>query len=118
FSYRIYGGGLDHDRDPDADDPWRARVGSGNRNRTVGDSIFHCHLYPHFAQGMWELWRVHDVFEDGTRKLPDGQAHDRLSTGTLAVDKAAPRPPRPGSIDPASGRWIAAIPAADDPAKL
>ncbi|MCA0243585.1 MAG: hypothetical protein LCI02_22330 [Proteobacteria bacterium] len=39
--------------------------GSGNRNLTVGDSIFHCHLYPHFAQGMWELWRVHDVFESG-----------------------------------------------------
>lgn len=46
--------------------------GSGNRNRTIGDSIFHCHLYPHFAQGMWELWRTHDVFEDGTRRLPDG----------------------------------------------
>jgi hypothetical protein len=40
--------------------------GSGNRNLTPGDAIFHCHLYPHFAQGMWELWRVHDVFEDGT----------------------------------------------------
>ncbi|MFQ5352149.1 MAG: DUF4215 domain-containing protein, partial [Candidatus Binatia bacterium] len=46
--------------------------GSGNRNLTAGDSIFHCHLYPHFAQGMWELWRVHDTFEDGTRRLPDG----------------------------------------------
>jgi manganese oxidase len=46
--------------------------GSGNRNKTVGDSIFHCHLYPHFVQGMWELWRTHDVYEDGTRKLPDG----------------------------------------------
>jgi hypothetical protein len=41
--------------------------GSGNRNLTPGDSIFHCHFYPHFAQGMWELWRVHDVFEEGTR---------------------------------------------------
>ncbi len=40
--------------------------GSGNRNLTPGDSIFHCHLYPHFAQGMWELWRTHDVFEDGS----------------------------------------------------
>lgn len=39
--------------------------GGGNRNLTVGDSIFHCHLYPHFAAGMWELWRNHDVFEDG-----------------------------------------------------
>jgi manganese oxidase len=59
--------------------------GSGNRNEVVGDSIFHCHFYPHFAQGMWELWRSHDVFEEGTvlnsngipvagaRALPDGE---------------------------------------------
>jgi hypothetical protein len=59
--------------------------GTGNRNRTPGDSIFHCHFYPHFAQGMWELWRAHDVFEEGTalnldgtvasgaRALPDGE---------------------------------------------
>lgn len=52
--------------------------GSGNRNKTVGDAIFHCHLYPHFAQGMWALWRIHDVFEDGTRRLPDGE----LGAGT------------------------------------
>ncbi len=59
--------------------------GSGNLNKTVGDSIFHCHFYPHFAGGMWALWRVHDTFEDGTlldkdgiplkgaRALPDGE---------------------------------------------
>jgi hypothetical protein len=47
--------------------------GSGNRNKTVGDSIFHCHFYPHFAQGMWALWRVHDVFEEGTKLDPDGR---------------------------------------------
>jgi hypothetical protein len=40
--------------------------GSGNRNKTAGDAIFHCHFYPHFAQGMWEMWRNHDVFEQGT----------------------------------------------------
>ena len=62
-----------------------AHGGSGNRNKTPGDSIFHCHFYPHFAQGMWELWRTHDVFEEGTqvdgngvpvagaRALPDGE---------------------------------------------
>ncbi|MCB2048786.1 MAG: hypothetical protein KDE32_11240 [Novosphingobium sp.] len=54
FSYEIYYGG------------------TGNRNLTPGDSIFHCHLYPHFAQGMWGLWRVHETIEDGTRALPDG----------------------------------------------
>jgi hypothetical protein len=47
--------------------------GSGNRNKTVGDSIFHCHFYPHFAQGMWELWRSHDVFESGTQLDADGK---------------------------------------------
>ena len=40
--------------------------GSGNRNKTAGDSIYHCHFYPHFAQGMWYHWRHHDVFETGT----------------------------------------------------
>src|SRR5215213_10029301 len=43
-----------------------AHGGSGNRNLTPGDAIFHCHFYPHFAQGMWSLWRVHDVLETGT----------------------------------------------------
>lgn len=38
---------------------------------STGDIIFHCHLYPHFAQGMWGLNRVHDVLEDGTRTNPD-----------------------------------------------
>ncbi|GIX23913.1 MAG: hypothetical protein KatS3mg122_1144 [Caldimonas sp.] len=41
--------------------------GSGNRNKSAGDAVFHCHYYPHFAQGMWYLWRIHDTFEWGTR---------------------------------------------------
>jgi hypothetical protein len=40
--------------------------GVGNRNRTAGDAIFHCHFYPHFAQGMWYHIRIMDVFEKGT----------------------------------------------------
>ena len=46
--------------------------GSGNKNLTAGDSIFHCHFYPHFAQGMWSLWRVHDVLEEGTELAENG----------------------------------------------
>jgi len=70
--------------------------GSGNVNKTVGDSIFHCHFYPHFAQGMWSMWRVHDMFEEGTkldaagrpvsgwnRALPDGEI--ALGTPTPAL---------------------------------
>jgi hypothetical protein len=68
--------------------------GSGNRNQTVGDSIFHCHLYPHFAQGMWELWRVHDVLEDGTRRLPDGETGNGTDplTGITAPSAGTPIP--------------------------
>jgi hypothetical protein len=64
--------------------------GSGNRNLMVGDSIFHCHFYPHFAAGMWSLHRVHDVFEAGTeldssgRPLPGSRAlpDPEITTGT------------------------------------
>lgn len=70
--------------------------GSGNRNKTPGDSIYHCHLYPHFAQGMWALWRVHDVLEDGSRRLPDGE----LGLGTN---------PETGATDPKSGTPIPAV---------
>jgi manganese oxidase len=60
---------------PGASFSYEISFGGGNRNLSPGDSIFHCHLYPHFAQGMWELWRTHDVFEDGgaSRRLPDAE---------------------------------------------
>jgi manganese oxidase len=79
--------------------------GSGNRNKTPGDSIFHCHLYPHFAQGMWELWRVHDVFEDGARRLPDGELGPGTDpkTGTTNPNTGTPVPaviPLPGQAMP------------------
>jgi manganese oxidase len=46
--------------------------GSGNRNKSAGDAVFHCHYYPHFAQGMWYLWRNHDTFEAGTALAVSG----------------------------------------------
>ena len=71
--------------------------GSGNRNFTVGDSIFHCHLYPHFAQGMWELWRSHDVFEAGTRdrNLPDGEIADGTPNPAVVPLPRTPMPRMP-----------------------
>lgn len=71
--------------------------GSGNRNLTPGDSIFHCHLYPHFAAGMWELWRVHDVFEAGTadRNLPDGEIAQGTPNPGLVPIPERPMPPLP-----------------------
>ncbi|MGN1179990.1 MAG: multicopper oxidase domain-containing protein [Suilimivivens sp.] len=46
--------------------------GAGSLNGMIGDAIFHCHLYPHFHEGMWTLWRIFDRLQDGTGKLPDG----------------------------------------------
>ncbi|HLX07507.1 MAG TPA: hypothetical protein VKY89_06555 [Thermoanaerobaculia bacterium] len=94
--------------------------GSGNVNQTVGDSIFHCHFYPHFASGMWSLWRVHDVFEGGTiladdgrpkgrtnpvthgfeytRALPDGEIHQGTPTVALVPLPTLPMAPMPATI--------------------
>ena len=71
--------------------------GSGNRNFTPGDSIFHCHLYPHFAQGMWELWRTHDVFESGTpdRNLPDGEIDGGTPNPAVVPLPRTAMPPMP-----------------------
>ncbi len=83
--------------------------GSGNRNRTPGDSIFHCHFYPHFAQGMWSLWRVHDVFERGTRldengrpaqgsrALPDGEILAGTPIPAIVPIPGQPMAPMPGA---------------------
>ena len=83
--------------------PWAAftadlNYGGGARVGTVGDSIFHCHLYPHFAAGFWSLLRVHDAHEDGTNATPDG----RLVTSWVALeDIGAGVVPVAGSVPPA-----------------
>jgi manganese oxidase len=110
FSYEIYRGGLRHYVTSTGPNAMNGN-GSGNRNRTIGDSIFHCHLYPHFAQGMWALWRVHDVIEDGTRRLPDGNGDDRLSNHLPSTTAALPVPllSRTGT-DPRTGIHSAGTP--------
>lgn len=46
--------------------------GAGGLQGAIGDSIFHCHLYPHFAQGFWGHERIFDRLRDGTQSYPDG----------------------------------------------
>jgi manganese oxidase len=86
--------------------------GTGNRNQVVGDSIFHCHFYPHFAEGMWELWRAHDVFEAGTvldvngrpvagaRALPDGEITAGTPTPALVPLPTLAMAPMPTATVP------------------
>jgi manganese oxidase len=84
--------------------------GSGNRNKTPGDSIFHCHFYPHFAGGMWSMWRVHDTFEPGTlmngdvpapgysRALPDAEILAGTPTPALVPMPTIPMAPWPAAV--------------------
>ncbi len=95
--------------------------GSGNRNKSPGDAIFHCHFYPHFAMGMWELWRVHDTFEQGTelnglgvpvagaRALPDGE----ITAGT-PIPGLVPLPSAAPTV-PGQNRPIKAMAPMPDP---
>ncbi len=64
--------------------------GSGNRNKTVGDAIFHCHFYPHFAQGMWYMWRNHDVFEAGTRLQVSDDGNAGFHSKPFALQSGKP----------------------------
>lgn len=86
--------------------------GSGNRNLTPGDSIFHCHLYPHFAQGMWELWRTHDVFEAGThdRWLPDAEIAGGTPNPAVVPLPGVPLPPMPSPVFEGYPFYIAGVP--------
>lgn len=98
--------------------------GSGNRNKTVGDAIFHCHFYPHFAQGMWYMWRNHDVFEAGTRlqvsqtrsgfhETPFGLQNGRPASQSRALPdgEIVAGTPIPAVV-PLPGKGMAVMPAA------
>ena len=100
--------------------------GSGNRNKVVGDSIFHCHFYPHFASGMWAMWRTHDVFESGTelkdgipvtgaRALPDGEIQAGTPIPALVPMPTIPMAPLPSAVFIDKGQVVYGTPAAPDP---
>jgi hypothetical protein len=97
--------------------------GSGNRNKTVGDSIFHCHFYPHFAAGMWAMWRVHDTFEPGselkngipikgTRALPDGEISAGSPTPALVPMPTLAMAPMPSPVFIENGQIVFGTPGA------
>lgn len=63
--------------------------GAGNRNKSAGDAIFHCHFYPHFAQGMWYHWRINDTFSAGTQLAASGTGYH---TTPWATGNTTPAP--------------------------
>jgi hypothetical protein len=107
---------------------WVNLGGGGNRNKTAGDAIFHCHFYPHFAQGMWEMWRVHDVFEQGTTLSSQAASIDDDMDGTpdrrasfvddgLGIGNGTPASGIAGTpipaVVPLPGKAMAPMPVAD-----
>jgi manganese oxidase len=100
--------------------------GSGNRNKVVGDSIFHCHFYPHFAAGMWAMWRTHDVFEGGselkdgipikgTRALPDGEISAGTPNVAIVPLPTLPMAPMPSAVFIENGQIVFGTPVTPDP---
>jgi hypothetical protein len=80
-----------------ADLLWGAGSKPGANGRgAIGDTIFHCHLYSHFAEGFWALMRVHDVLEDGTGYTPDGIRVRALIPLSDRTPLAAPTVNNPG----------------------
>ena len=69
--------------------------GAGSLKGAIGDHIWHCHLYPHFHEGMWSLWRVFDRLETGKDVvLEDGQViHPVYPDGTY-IKELKPLPDR------------------------
>jgi len=113
---------------------WINFGGSGNRNKTSGDAIFHCHFYPHFAQGMWEMWRNHDTFEPGTELMTtvdNGGAHLSFTVDGIGIGNGTPAigaralpdgeviagAPTPAVV-PLPGKPMAPMPAAGVTVKL
>lgn len=45
-------------------------AGAGYTHGTAGDILFHCHLFPHYAEGMWGFMRVLDKQRDFLEPLP------------------------------------------------
>lgn len=64
--------------------------GLGSLQGAIGDAIIHCHLYPHFAAGMWGINRVFDTLQDGSQCYPNGEP-----IAALQPLPDRPEPPRP-----------------------
>jgi manganese oxidase len=92
--------------------------GAGNRQQVAGDVIWHCHLYPHFHEGMWGIFRTFETRQDGEDgpapessdpvyagrrigRYPDGTRIERL----LPLPDV-PAPPQPTAQQPGYPLYI------------
>lgn len=85
--------------------------GAGDRQQVAGDTIWHCHLYPHFHEGMWGIFRTFETRQDGADgdELTSiyaayaGRRIGRYPDGTR-IEKLLPLPDRPAPPRPTATR--------------
>jgi hypothetical protein len=87
--------------------------GAGNRHQVAGDVIWHCHLYPHFHEGMWGMFRTFETYQSGVPgvalassdpvyagrtlgRYPDGTPIERLLPLPGRLAPPAPTAHQPG----------------------
>lgn len=75
--------------------------GLGSLQGSFGDIIIHCHLYPHFAAGMWGMNRIFDTLQDGSQCYPNGVPIKALQP---LPDRAPP--PKPTKQKPGFPNFI------------
>lgn len=75
--------------------------GLGSLQGSFGDVVIHCHLYPHFAAGMWGMNRVFDTLQDGSQCYPNGVPIKPLQP---LPDREPP--PKPTKLQPGFPNFI------------
>lgn len=75
--------------------------GLGSLHGAIGDAIIHCHLYPHFAVGMWGMNRIFDTLQDGSQCYPNG-----VPIKPLQPLPDRPAPPKPTKEKPGFPNFI------------
>ena len=59
------------------------QTGAPDDEHFTGDVIFHCHLFPHYGQGMWSLVRVLDRITSPFAEINRGGAQDPSGGNSL-----------------------------------
>lgn len=79
--------------------------GAGSLQGAFGDAIIHCHLYPHFGEGMWGMQRTFNTLQDGSMCYPNG-----VQIKALQPLPDRPLPPKPTLEKPGFPNFIPGIP--------
>ncbi|WP_281998806.1 multicopper oxidase domain-containing protein [Priestia flexa] len=78
--------------------------GAGSFQKAFGDIIIHCHLYPHFGEGMWGMHRIFNTLQDGSQCYPNG-----VPIPCLQPLPDRPLPPKPTAKKPGFPNFIPGI---------